>query len=143
MTTSSRAGLGLIQTFEGCKLSAYLCPAGVPTIGYGRTTGVKLGQTITQAQADAWLLEEYDGFERKVRALVKVPLTANQLGALVSFAYNVGTGALGSSTLLRLLNKGDYAGAALQFARWNKAGGRVLNGLPRRRKAEADLFVKQ
>ena len=143
MTTSSRAGLGLIQTFEGCKLSAYLCPAGVPTIGYGRTTGVKLGQTITQAQADAWLLEEYDGFERKVRALVKVPLTANQLGALVSFAYNVGTGALGSSTLLRLLNKGDYAGAALQFARWNKAGGRVLNGLTRRRKAEADLFVKQ
>ena len=142
MTTSSRAGLGLIQTFEGCKLSAYLCPAGVPTIGYGRTTGVKLGQTITQAQADAWLLEEYDAFERKVRALVKVPLTAHQLGSLVSFAYNVGTGALGSSTLLRLLNKGDYAGAALQFGRWNKAGGKVLNGLTRRRKAETDLFVK-
>ncbi len=142
MTTSSRAGLGLIQTFEGCKLSAYLCPAGVPTIGYGRTTGVKLGQTITQAQADAWLLEEYDAFERKVRALVKVPLTANQLGALVSFIYNVGPGAFGSSTLLRLLNKGDYAGAALQFARWNKAGRKVLNGLIRRRKAEADLFVK-
>lgn len=142
MQQSSRAGLGLVKSFEGCKLSAYLCPAGVPTIGYGRTTGVKLGQRITQAQADAWLLQEYDEFERKVRALVRVPLTANQLGALVSFAYNVGTGALASSTLLRLLNGGDYAGAAAQFARWTKAGGRTLAGLVRRRKAEADLFVR-
>lgn len=95
MTNSSRAGLALIKTYEGCKLTAYLCPAGKWTIGYGRTTNVKKGDTCSQAQADAWLLEEYDAFESKVRALVKVALTANQLGALVSFAYNVGVGAPG------------------------------------------------
>jgi len=136
-----RAGLSLIKSFEGCKLTAYLCPANVWTIGWGRTTGVKRGQTITQAQADRWLEEEYDAFERQVRASVRVPLTENQLGALVSFAYNVGIGALRSSTLLRLLNAGDYAGAAGQFARWNKAGGRVLRGLTIRRTAEAALFT--
>lgn len=142
MSTSSRAGLGLVKSFEGCELKAYLCPAGIWTIGYGRTTNVKRGDTCTQAQADAWLVQEYDAVEKKVKALVKVSLTANQLGALVSFAYNVGTGALGSSTLLRLLNAGDYAGAADQFARWNKAAGRVLAGLSRRREAEAALFRK-
>ncbi len=132
----------LIKQFEGCKLTAYLCPAGNPTIGYGRTTGVKLGQTITQAQADAWVVEEYDAFEARVRRIVTVPLTPNQLGALVSFAYNVGTGALASSTLLRLLNAGDYKGTAAQFARWNKAGGKVLAGLTKRRAAEAALFLR-
>lgn len=142
MTTSSRAGLGLIKTSEGCKLAAYLCPAGVWTIGYGRTTNVKKGDTCTQAQADAWLLQEYDAFERKVRALLKVPVTDNQLGALVSFAYNVGVGALASSTLLRLLNAGDYKGAAAQFARWNKAAGKTLAGLTKRRASEAALFAK-
>ncbi len=142
MTNSSRAGLGLVKTFEGCKLTAYLCPAGVPTIGYGRTTGVKLGQKITQAQADAWVVREYDEFEARVRRIVQVPLTANQLGALTSFAYNLGSGALASSTLLRLLNGGDYAGAAAQFGRWNKAGGKVLAGLTKRRAAEAALFLK-
>lgn len=142
MTQSSRKGLDLIKQFEGCKLSAYLCPAGVWTIGWGRTTNVKRGDTCTQAQADAWLVQEYDAFERKVRALIKVAVTPNQLGALISFAYNVGVGALQSSTLLRLLNQGDYAGAAAQFARWNKAGGKTLAGLTRRRKAEADLFVQ-
>lgn len=142
MTQSSRKGLGLIQQFEGCKLSAYLCPAGVWTIGWGRTINVKRGDSCTQAQADAWLVQEYDAFERKVRALIKVAVTPNQLGALVSFAYNVGVGALQFSTLLRLLNQGDHAGAAAQFARWNKAGGKTLAGLTRRRKAEADLFVQ-
>lgn len=142
MTNSSRAGLALIKTYEGCKLTAYLCPAGKWTIGYGRTTNVKKGDTCTQAQADAWLLQEYDAFERKVRALLKVPVTDNQLGALVSFAYNVGVGALASSTLLRLLNAGDYKGAAAQFARWNKAAGSALAGLTKRRAAEAALFAK-
>ncbi|WP_343545396.1 lysozyme [Sphingomonas paucimobilis] len=142
MTNSSRAGLALIKTYEGCKLTAYLCPAGKWTIGYGRTTNVKKGDTCSQAQADAWLLEEYDAFESKVRALVKVALTANQLGALVSFAYNVGVGALKDSTLLRLLNAADYSGAAAQFARWNKGGGKVLPGLVKRRAAEAALFSK-
>lgn len=142
MTNSSRAGLALIKTYEGCKLTAYLCPAGKWTIGYGRTTNVKKGDTCSQAQADAWLLEEYEAFESKVRALVKVALTANQLGALVSFAYNVGVGALKDSTLLRLLNAADYSGAAAQFARWNKGGGKVLPGLVKRRAAEAALFSK-
>lgn len=142
MTTSTRAGLSFIKQFEGCELKAYLCPAGVPTIGYGRTKGVKLGDTCSQAQADAWLTQEYDEFEAGVRKLVTVALTANQLGALVSFAYNIGLGALRTSTLLRVLNAGDYSGAASQFSRWNKAAGRVLAGLSRRRAAEAALFVK-
>lgn len=119
-----------------------MCPAGVPTIGYGRTTGVRLGQKITQAQADAWLVQEYDTFEAQVRALVKVPLTANQLGALTSFAYNLGVGALRSSTLLKKLNAGDYQGAGAEFAKWVKAGGKTLTGLVRRRAAEAALFAK-
>lgn len=134
--------MSLIKQFEGCRLTAYLCPAGVWTIGWGRTTNVKRGDTCTQAQADAWLTDEYDAFESKVRALIKVPVTANQLGALVCFAYNVGTGALASSTLLRVLNAGRYDDAALQFARWNKAGGKVLAGLTKRRAAEASLFGK-
>lgn len=146
MTNSSRNGLGLIKQFEGCELSAYLCPAKVPTIGWGFTAWngkkVQLGQKITQAEADAVLLKEYDGYEAKVRALVKVPVSANQLGALVSFAFNVGVGALRSSTLLKMLNAGNYAGAAGQFARWNRAGGKVLKGLVTRRAAEAALFVK-
>lgn len=140
MTHSSRAGLGLIKTFEGCKLAAYKCPAGIWTIGYGRTTGVKRGDTCSQEQADEWLVEEYDAFEREVLNLIKVPLTSNQLGALVSFTYNLGVHSLKESTLRRLLNEGDYEGAASQFARWNRAGGRILNGLVRRRAAEAALF---
>lgn len=140
MQNNTRSGLPLIRQYEGCKLTAYLCPANVWTIGWGRTTNVKRGDTCTQAQADAWLVEEYDAFERNVRALVKVPVTASQLGALVSFAYNVGLGNFGSSTLLRLLNAGDYQGAAGQFSRWNKAGGKVLAGLIKRRAAEAALF---
>ncbi|MEV5030969.1 lysozyme [Sphingobium sp. LMC3-1-1.1] len=142
MTNSSRNGLDLIKQFEGCKLTAYQCPAKVWTIGYGRTTNVKKGDTCTQAQADAWLVEEYDAFEKKVRALVKVPVSDNQLGALVSFAYNVGVGNLASSTLLKKLNAGDYASAAGQFPKWNKAGGVILAGLVRRRAAEALLFVR-
>lgn len=87
------------------------------------------------------MIEEYDAFERQVLALVKVPLTANQLGALVSFTYNLGAQSLKESTLRRLLNEGDYVGAAGQFARWNKAAGKVLKGLVKRRAAEAALFV--
>lgn len=141
MTNSSRAGLGLIKTFEGCRLQAYKCPAGVWTIGYGRTTDVKPGDTCTQEQADQWLAEEYDAFEREVLNLIKVPLTENQLGALVSFTYNLGARSLKESTLRRLLNDGGYEGAAGQFARWNRAGGRVLKGLVRRRAAEMELFL--
>lgn len=145
MTTSSRAGLGLVKEFEGFRSEAYPDPAtgAAPwTIGYGFTKGVKRGDKITREAADARLTKEYDEFEAGVRKLVRVPLTDNQLGALTCFAFNVGVGNLGSSTLLRVLNQGDYKGAAAQFARWNKAAGRVMAGLTKRRAAEAALFVK-
>ena len=140
MMQISKAGLDLIKQFEGLYLQAYRCPAGVPTIGYGHTAGVAMGQTITQQQADDYLRRDVRMFERAVERLVKVPLTQGQFDALVSFAFNLGEGALAQSTLLRLLNAGDYAGAAAQFDRWNKAGGRVLPGLVRRRAAERALF---
>ena len=140
MMQISKAGLDLIKQFEGLYLKAYRCPAGVPTIGYGHTAGVAMGQTITQQQADDYLRRDVRQFERAVARLVTVPLTQGQFDALVSFAFNLGDGALAQSTLLRLLNAGDYAGAAAQFDRWNKAGGRVLPGLVRRRAAERALF---
>lgn len=140
MMQISKAGLDLIKQFEGLYLNAYRCPAGVPTIGYGHTAGVAMGQTITQQQADDYLRRDVRQFERAVSRLARVPLTQGQFDALVSFAFNLGEGALAQSTLLRLLNAGDYAGAAAQFDRWNKAGGRVLPGLVRRRAAERALF---
>lgn len=136
----NEAGLNLIKDFEGCRLKAYLCPAGVWTIGYGHTQGVKPDMVINQLQAERFLRQDLKRFEDAVIALVKVPITLNQFSALVSFAYNVGTGALYDSTLLRKLNKKDYKGAANEFLRWNKAGGKVLPGLTKRRLAEKDLF---
>lgn len=138
--TLSPAGLRLIKEFEGLSLKAYVCPAGVLTIGYGTTRGVKPGQVISEAEAEAMLREDVRQFERGVSEAVKVPLAQHEFDALVSFAYNVGLGAFRTSTLLRLLNKGDKAGAAAQFGRWNKAKGKVLAGLTRRRAAERAMF---
>jgi len=137
---TSQKGLDLIKSFEGLRLSAYKDVVGVVTIGYGTTSGVKMGDTITKERAEELLREDVKRFEGQVLRLVKVPLTQGQLDALVSFTYNLGAGNLGNSTLLRLLNAGDYAGAAAQFDRWNKAGGKVLAGLVRRRAAERALF---
>lgn len=137
---TSQKGLDLIKSFEGLRLSAYRCPADIPTIGYGTTAGVKMGDTITKERAEELLREDVKRFEGYVNRLVKVPLTQGQFDALVSFVYNLGAGNLSSSTLLRLLNAGDYAGAAAQFERWNKAGGKTLAGLVRRRAAERALF---
>jgi len=134
--------LDLIKQFEGCRLVAYKCPAGVWTIGYGHTHTAKPGQRISQARADELLKHDIKWVERTVEQAVTVPLTMNQKAALYSFIYNVGAGAFRSSTLLRLLNQGDYTGAQKQFQRWNKAGGKVLRGLTRRRKAEAKMFGK-
>ena len=138
------AGLALLKEFEGCKLTAYPDPAtgGDPwTIGYGSTgPHVKRGVTITQAEAERLLLADLDRFEQAVTRYVTVPLTQNQFDALVSFTYNCGQGSLQTSTLLRKLNAGDYAGAQGQFARWNRAGGKEMAGLTRRRSAEAELF---
>nr|WP_228035566.1 lysozyme [Oculatella sp. LEGE 06141] len=135
-------GLELLKSFEGLRLTAYRDAVGVWTIGYGTTTGVRPGMRITQSQAEALLRQDLLRFETAVNNLVKVPLTDNQFSALVSFTYNVGERALGTSTLLRLLNQGNYRGAANEFLRWNKAGGRVLAGLTRRRNAERTLFLR-
>ncbi len=137
---TSQKGLDLIKSFEGLRLSAYRCPADIPTIGYGTTAGVKMGDTITKERAEELLREDVARFEAQVLRMVKVPLTQGQHDALVSFVYNLGAGNLSNSTLLRLLNSGDYKGAAAQFDRWNKAGGKTLAGLVRRRAAERALF---
>ncbi|CAO3453830.1 Phage lysozyme R (EC 3.2.1.17) [Azospirillum argentinense] len=136
--------LALVRHFEGLYLKAYLCPAGVPTIGYGHTAGVKLGQTITSLQAEVYLRADMAEAAGDVDRLVKVPLTDRQRGALTSFVFNLGAGALQTSTLLRLLNERDYKGAAGQFGRWVFAtvnGKKVeLEGLKKRRAAERALF---
>ncbi|WP_276118278.1 lysozyme [Pararhizobium qamdonense] len=147
--TSPKA-LDLIKRSEGCILKAYLCPANVPTIGYGHTktvtkADVKAGKRITAAEAERLLLVDLAGFEAAVRKLVKVPVTDDQFGALVSFAYNLGEGALASSTLLKRINNKDaVALIRASWMQWNKA--RVngvlkpLKGLTIRRQAEFDLF---
>jgi lysozyme len=136
----SDAGLDLIKRFEGLSLKAYLCPARVWTIGYGTTRGVRPGQVISEAEAEAMLRADVARFAQGVSERIQVPVTQGMFDALVSFAYNVGLAAFGKSTLLRLLNESRYDLAAQQFARWNKAGGRVLPGLTKRRAAERDHF---
>lgn len=144
---TSKAGLDLIKQFESFRAAPYLCSAGVPTIGYGTTVypnGIKVklsDQKITQQLAETFLQHHVNAIEKDVSKLVKVTLTQNQFDALVSFVYNVGLGAFGDSTLLKLLNAGDIDNASKQFERWNKAGGKVSNGLIRRRNAEKALFL--
>jgi lysozyme len=133
--------IALVKSFEGCKLEAYADSVGIPTIGYGRTQGVKLGDTCTQEQADAWLAEDLQSAADAVLRLVKVNLSQGEYGALVSFTYNLGQANLARSTLLRLLNQGDKSCAA-EFPKWSFAGGKLLNGLLRRRLAEQALFMK-
>lgn len=141
MRTSQR-GLSLIKSFEGLRLQAYQDSVGVWTIGYGATRGVKSGMSISKEQAERMLLNDVQRFEAEVQRLITAPLNQNQWDALMSFTYNLGAGNLESSTLRRLLNCGDYSGAAEQFPRWNKAGGKVLAGLTRRREAERALFLE-
>ena len=136
-------GLELIKSFEGCVLKVYLDAIGLPTIGYGHL--IKPGESftkITQKEAEDLLKSDAQIFVDGVNKLLEVNVTQNQFDALVSIAFNIGLGNLKSSTLLRLINAGDYKGAADQFPRWNKAGGKVLNGLTKRRNAERDLFLK-
>ena len=145
----SEAAIALIAKWEGFRSAAYLCPAGVPTIGYGTThyeggEPVRLGDVITAPAAMQLMRKEVASYARRVDVLVKVPLTHGERGALVSFVYNLGAGALAESTLLRLLNGGRRAEAAAQFSRWNKArvGGELtpMDGLTRRRAEEAAMF---
>ena len=131
----------LVRQFEGCKLQAYLDSACIPTIGYGHIRGVKIGDRCSQEQADLWLTQDLDDAGAAVASLVKVPLTQDAFDALTSFTYNLGARRLAESTLLILLNKGDYQGAALQFSRWVRSGSKILEGLVKRRSAEAKLFL--
>lgn len=134
-------GLELIKKYEGCRLLAYKCPAGVWTIGYGHTADVKSGMAITKYDAERLLLQDLKRFEEGVEALVKVPLTSNQFSALVSFAFNCGLSALRSSTLLKKLNVGDLNGAAREILRWDKVNKKPVEGLTKRRKEEQKLFL--
>lgn len=140
---TSDAGVALIEEFEGCVLHAYPDPGtgGEPwTIGYGHTHGVQPGDICTREQAIEWLKEDLQWSEAAVSQYITVPLEQNQFDALVSFVFNVGQGNLAQSTLKRLLNAGDYAGAAGQFGRWVNGPNGPLPGLVRRRAAERAMF---
>lgn len=134
--------IDLLKRFEGCRLSAYRCPAGIWTIGYGRTTNVEPGMKITQQQADEWLYEE--AHEVMKSALHLSPVLKNhpiRHQAISSFIYNLGAGAYQKSTLKKRIDNEDFIGAAQEIKRWNKAGGEILPGLVRRRTAEAELLL--
>ena len=143
---TSNSGINLIRSFEDLRLKAYDDGVGVWTIGYGTTAingvAVKKGDTCTAEQAKSYMAQDLKKFESSINTSVKVPLNQNQFDALVSLTYNIGIGAFKSSTLLKKLNAKDYKGAAEQFPRWNRGGGRVLNGLIKRRKIEMELFLK-
>lgn len=140
MKRTNEVGRALIKAAEGKALQAYVCPAGVKTIGYGHTgVDVKLGQVITEAQAEELLSRDLAKFEADVARLCP-STTDNQFSALVSFAYNVGAANLAASTLRKKHNAGDYTGAKTEFGKWVRGGGRVLPGLVKRRAAEADLY---
>ena len=150
----SQGGLdALLKKFEGCKLKAYYCPAGVCTIGYGHTSAagapqVVDGMTITQAQAEDILKRDIVKYETAVMDLVKVKLTQNQFDVLVDFAYNAGVGNLKSSTMLKKINSGDLDAVPAELMKWTKGGGKVLPGLVRRRQAagawwSADQHVEE
>jgi len=136
----SQNGLNLIETSEGCRTTAYQDSVGVWTIGYGHTSNVSPGETCTLQQAEEWLQQDVSGAEYVVNTVVKAPLNQNQFDALVDFVFNLGSGNFQSSTLLKLLNAGDYQGASNEFPKWNHAGGVVVPGLTTRRLAEQKLF---
>lgn len=140
----SDKGLALIKSFEQFKAEAYLDAVGVPTIGWGTTRidgqPVKLGMSCTMEQATVWLMHDLQEFENFIQDKVNVPLTQNQFDALCSLVYNIGTTNFASSSVLSMINKKDYKTAQARFLLWNKAGGKVLKGLTRRRVAEAELF---
>ena len=140
MLKISENGLELIKHFEGCELEAYRCAADVVTIGYGHTKTAEEGMVIDQAEADRLLAWDIEEFEEYVRYAVEVQLNQDQFDALVSWTFNLGNGNLRSSTMLRVLNDYRYEEVPAQMKRWNKAGGKVLEGLIRRREAEANLF---
>ena len=139
---TSEAGKKLIRDFEGEYFAAYKCPAGVWTISVGVTEGVKEGMKITKVQSDVMFARALRPREDKLtRLLNRTPTTQNQFDAMLSLAYNIGMGAFEKSTLLRLHRNTQYEEAADEFLKWNKAGGKILNGLTRRRSAERKLYL--
>lgn len=144
----NEAGIKLMHDFEGLKLQAYLCPAKIWTIGYGNTyyedgKKIKEGDVITKERAEKLFLMIANDFAKRVRSLLKVTLNENQFSALVCLAYNIGIANLKNSTLLKIVNvTPNDPSIRAQFLRWNKASGKVLAGLTRRREAEANLYFK-
>lgn len=137
---TSRTGIALIKSFESLRLEAYRCPAGIYTIGYGHTAGVRRGDVIDEQRAEYLLAEDLKKFEDVVNRECH-GINQNQFDALVSFTFNVGTGNFQKSTLLKCVKANPQnVNIRHEFSRWNKAKGTVLAGLIRRRKAEADLY---
>jgi lysozyme len=136
----SDEGLALIKHFEGCRLEAYLCPAGVWTIGYGHTRSVRDSDVIDQEAAEAFLIEDLEEFEGYVNSMTEVALRQHEFDALVAWVFNLGPGNFKESTLLNRINYGPISDVPSQIKRWNKAGGKVLEGLVKRRAAEAALW---
>jgi len=139
----SAEGIALIKKFEGCELTSYQDSVGVWTIGFGHTKGVKRGMIVTQAEASRMLEDELTEYEGYINDYIKVDLEQHQFDALVAWVYNLGPTNLKKSTLLKELNSGSFRNVPKEIRRWNKAGGRVLNGLIRRREAEALLFMEK
>ena len=137
---TSEEGLELIKSFEGCETTAYQDSVGVWTIGYGHTKGVEEGQTCSIEDAETMLSEEMDEYEGYINNMVKVELEQHEFDALVAWVYNLGPTNLGESTMLKVLNDGQFDRVPDEMRRWNRAGGQVLQGLVRRREAEALLF---
>lgn len=142
----SQPGVGLIKQFEGFRANSYLCPAGVWTIGYGTTridgSPVRAGMSCTVEQAEGYLADDVNSYLSQIDGSFNplIQLNSNQVDAIACFVYNVGVGAFRKSTLLKKLNAGEFDAAALEFLKWDKAGGKRLPGLTRRRIAEKDLF---
>lgn len=142
MRKINAAGEESIKRWEALRLKAYLDSGGVPTIGWGHVKGVKMGMTITEAQAQSYFEDDIAQFERVVDENVRVSLTDNQFAALVSFAYNVGAGAFLKSTLLKKLNAGDFDSVPAELGKWVNVKGKRVQGLVNRRAAEAGLWAK-
>ena len=137
----SNKSIELVKHFEGFESAAYLCPANVWTIGYGHTKDVQPGDEWSESNADHMLEVEMEEYEGYIHDSVTAPINQDQFDALVSWVYNLGGGNLKASTMLKVLNAGQYEEVPAQMMRWNKAGGKVLEGLTRRRQAEANLFM--
>lgn len=138
----NEAGLQLIRRAEGLQLKAYRCPAGVMTIGYGHTRGVKEGDTITEEIAERMLIQDVTAMEEEMRGLITKQLNDNQWSACVSWFFNFGATKIRASRTLSLLNRGLFMEFAEALLTWDKGGGVVLKGLTKRRWAERALFLK-